>query len=300
LTGKFSAEIATLCRGLIDLRVQVEACIDFPEEEIDAEDRRQLSSRLDSLCSTLNQVKNSARQGAVLREGLTVVLVGRPNVGKSSLLNRLAGDELAIVSPLPGTTRDYVRATIAISGVPVHLIDTAGLRATQDDVERIGIARTWAAIDRAGAALFITEAGEPPGAEEEEIAAKLPVDIPVARIFNKVDLAGLSAGRADDGGIANIAVSARTGEGVELIREWLLETAGWKPSAEGVFMARQRHLQALQRATEHMEVARARGTQFELFAEELRLAQRALSSRTGEFTSDDLLGEIFSNFCIGK
>lgn len=306
LTGEFSSRVHELVAGLTELRMHVEACIDFPEEEIDPADRALQNSKLQHLCVLQAVLSRSAKQGAVLRDGLTVALIGRPNVGKSSLLNRLAGEEVAIVTPIAGTTRDHVRATILIKGVPIYLIDTAGLRDTEDLVEKIGIERTWLAVAKAGAVLLIAEAGEMIGKNESEILAKLPATLPVAWVYNKIDAHGQRPQiiRDDEKRQATIKISALTGEGVELVRDWLLETAGWQPSGEGVFMARERHLTALKLAESHLNIAAQLAeqgvVQFELFAEELRLAQQALASITGEFTPDDLLGEIFGKFCIGK
>lgn len=292
LSGEFSQRVHQLTRALVDLRVHVEACIDFPEEEIDPADRAAQQAKLKELRALWQDLRRATQQGVVLREGLTVALIGRPNVGKSSLLNRLAGEEVAIVTAQAGTTRDTNRATITLDGVPIHLVDTAGLRKTEDEVEKIGIARTWAAVEKAGAVLLITEAGEAPGAEEARILSRLRQSLPVAQVANKIDLhPGLGAG---------LRVSARTGEGVGALRAWLLATAGWQPTGEGVFTARTRHLAALDEAGQHFSAAARREQQFDLFAEELRLAQNALARITGEFTSDDLLGEIFSSFCIGK
>ena len=303
LTGEFSRRIHQLTDALTDLRMHVEACIDFPEEEIDPADRAAQQRKLQEILSLQANLAREARLGVVLREGLTVVLIGRPNVGKSSLLNCLAGDDIAIVTPIAGTTRDYVRATIHLDGVPIHLIDTAGLRETDDAVEKIGVERTWAAIEKAGAALLIAEAGEMAGRNEAEILQRLPTNLPTAWVYNKIDLyrpSGVSRGTSRTGNHVSLFVSALTGEGVDSLRAWLLETAGWHPGGEGVFLARTRHLVALTTAESHLEAAAMRSAQFELFAEELRLAQMALSSITGEFTPDDLLGEIFSRFCIGK
>ena len=306
LTGEFSACVHELNRRLTDLRMHVEACIDFPEEEIDPADRAAQKSKLEQIRALQADLSGKAKQGAVLRDGLTVVLVGRPNVGKSSLLNRLAGEEVAIVTPVAGTTRDHVRATIHLNGVPIHLIDTAGLRTTDDEVEKIGIARTWAAIETAGAALLITEAGEMAGIKEAEILNRLPGNLPVVFVYNKIDLYRAAiVSRETLRGVPNkrqvaIHVSALMGDGIDELREWLLEVAGWQPGGEGVFLARERHLRALDEATTHIATASALDGQYELFAEELRLAQRAFSRITGEFTPDDLLGEIFSRFCIGK
>jgi tRNA modification GTPase len=299
LCGEFSRRVHALVDSLVELRVHVEACIDFPEEEIDPADRRWQRERLGSLRGELAALLEDARQGAVLREGLTVVLAGRPNVGKSSLLNRLAGEDVAIVTPVAGTTRDYVRATISLEGVPIHLVDTAGLRPAGDEVERIGIERTWRAIEQeAGAALFVEDA-QGASVEDEALRARLPERLPRARVVNKIDLTGEAPARSDAGPEPVLRVSAKTGAGLEALRAWLLDLAGWRPHGEGLFIARERHLIALREAEDALD--RGSGTQaFELQAEELRLAQAALGRITGEFSPDQLLGEIFSRFCIGK
>jgi tRNA modification GTPase len=300
LAGELSRRVNAVVAGLTELRMHVEACIDFPEDEIDPADRRWQQDRLVALRAQIDRLLAEARQGAVLRDGLTVVLVGRPNVGKSSLLNRLAGDEVAIVTPVAGTTRDYVRATVSLEGVPIHLIDTAGLRETTDEVERIGVERAWRAIEaEAGAALFIEDAaGE--SAEDARLRARLPQALPRARVVNKIDLSGISPGRIDLGAETILAVSARTGQGIDVLRSWLLDVAGWRPHGEGLFLARERHLVAIQAAQQHLVAGTLQGQAFELTAEELRLAQSALGAITGEVSADDLLGEIFSRFCIGK
>jgi tRNA modification GTPase len=303
LTGEFSRRVHELTDALIELRMHVEACIDFPEEEIDPADRTRQRIKLQEIRALQAKLASEAKQGAVLREGLTVVLVGRPNVGKSSLLNRLAGDDVAIVTPIAGTTRDHVRATIHLDGVPIHLIDTAGLRETKDPIEKIGIERTWIAIQQAGAALLITESGETAAASDAELLDRLPPTQKIARVVNKVDLrpaSDVSRGTSGAHQQAVFAVSALTGEGIDALRGWLLEAAGWHPGEEGVFLARERHLLALRQAAAHLDAAERVNGQFELFAEELRLAQHALAMITGEFSADDLLGEIFSRFCIGK
>lgn len=295
LTGAFSLRIGELVDALTRLRMLVEATLDFPEEEIDFLRDADAFGRLDAIDAALAAVRAQARQGALMREGVTVVLVGQPNVGKSSLLNQLAGFEAAIVTEIAGTTRDTVREAIQIRGVPLHIVDTAGLRETDDPVERLGIARTWAAIERADVALLLVDAAHGLGADEAAILARLSS---VARItvHNKIDVTR-EVPRAEGD---EIWLSAKTGAGVDLLRERLLEAAGWQAAGEGAFMARARHLAALDRARGHLAAAREIAGQLELFAEELRLAQDALAEITGEFTADDLLGEIFSSFCIGK
>ena len=295
LSGAFSARIAELVEALTRLRMLVEATLDFPEEEIDFLQQADAFGRLDRIDASLAAVRAQAKQGALLREGLTVVLIGQPNVGKSSLLNQLAGFEAAIVTEIAGTTRDTVREAIQIRGVPLHIIDTAGLRDTDDPVEQLGIARTWDAVEKADVALLLVDAAHGLGEREAAILARLPA---VARltIHNKIDVSAEAPRAAGD----EIWLSAKTGAGVELLRGKLLEAAGWQSAGEGAFMARARHLDALARGAAHLAAARQAATQLELFAEELRLAQAALSDITGEFTADDLLGEIFSKFCIGK
>jgi tRNA modification GTPase len=295
LAGAFSARIMELVDALTRLRMLVEATLDFPEEEIDFLKQADAFGRLDAIDASLATVRTQAKQGALLREGLTVVLVGQPNVGKSSLLNQLAGYEAAIVAEVAGTTRDTVREAIQIRGVPLHIVDTAGLRETEDAVEKLGIARTWAAVGKADVALLLVDAAHGLGEREEAILARLPERTRLT-IHNKIDVTG-EAPRAVDG---EVWLSARTGAGVDLLRDKLLASVGWQAAGEGAFMARARHLDALGRAAGHLAVARESTGQLELFAEELRLAQTALSEITGEFTADDLLGEIFSKFCIGK
>lgn len=295
LSGEFSKHITRLVDELIRLRMLVEATLDFPEEEIDFLKQADAFGKLDRIGASLDAVRAQAKQGALLREGLTVVLIGQPNVGKSSLLNRLAGYEAAIVTEIAGTTRDTVKEAIQIEGVPLHIIDTAGLRETADAVEQMGIARTWDAVEKADVALLLVDAAHGLGAHEAATLARLP-PIPRLTIHNKVDMSGEAARVAGD----EIWLSAKTGAGLDLLQEKLLTLAGWQAAGEGTFMARTRHVQALERAATHLVQARAATAQLELFAEELRLAQAALSEITGEFTADDLLGEIFSRFCIGK
>jgi len=320
LGGAFSKEIEALREQLVNLRMLVEATLDFPEEEIDFLEKANARGRLDKLAATLDGVLAQAKQGALLREGLQVVLAGQPNAGKSSLLNALAGAELAIVTPIAGTTRDKVSETIQIEGVPLHVVDTAGLRAAHeasDEVERIGMARSWEAIAQADAVVFLhdlTRLDEPAYAQADaEIAARLPGGVPVVHVFNKVDAAGsgpdaarLQAGSAplQAAGAHALSLSARTGEGLAGLRQTLLSLAGWQAAAEGVFIARQRHVQALRVARTHLmqaqEQAALRDGALDLLAEELRLTHNALGTITGAFSADDLLGEIFTRFCIGK
>ncbi len=306
LGGAFSAEINALRDRLIELRMLVEATLDFPDEEIDFLERADARGRLHDIDARLAAVLARARQGALLREGITVVLAGQPNVGKSSLLNALAGAELAIVTPVAGTTRDKVTGTIQIEGVPLHVIDTAGLRDCNDEVERIGVARSWEAIERADAVLLmhdLTRAGEPAyEAGEAQIERRLPATLRLSgrllHVFNKADAAPLPSAHA------GLAVSALTGDGLSALRLRLLALAGWHAQPEGLFSARTRHVQALQRTRKHLSTASALtalgAASLELLAEELRLAHEALGEITGTFTSDEMLGAIFGRFCIGK
>ncbi len=308
LGGAFSREIDALAERLVDLRTLVEATLDFPEEEIDFLERADARGRLDAIAAALGRVLDRTRQGALLREGMTVVLAGQPNVGKSSLLNALAGAELAIVTPIAGTTRDKIGQTIQIEGVPVHVIDTAGLReaaSSNDEVERIGIARSWAEIEQADAVVFLHDLTRYADADyqagENAISARLHLgdSARVLHVFNKCD--AVPAGSDVPEGLR---LSARSGEGLQALRRALLERAGWHASPEGVFIARTRHVLALQRTGEHVAQARALAARadaaLDLLAEELRLAHNALGEITGAFSADDLLGEIFGRFCIGK
>ncbi|MCK2089026.1 tRNA uridine-5-carboxymethylaminomethyl(34) synthesis GTPase MnmE [Thauera aromatica] len=300
LSGKFSEEVRRIVDALIDLRMLVEATLDFPEEEIEFLERARALPRLDGIRADLEGLLDRARQGALLRSGLNVVLVGAPNVGKSSLLNRLAGEERAIVTDIAGTTRDALRETIQIEGIPLHIIDTAGLRDTADTVERIGIERAWREIERADVILRLVEAGDSGEESSDTIDARLPAGAMRVTVVNKIDLAGGEAAREDQAGCVRLRLSAKTGVGIELLREELLRIAGWHAHGEDVILARERHLQALREALTHVVVAGEQCAALELFAEELRLAQESLAEITGEFTADDLLGVIFSRFCIGK
>ena len=299
LQGEFSREINTLLEQLTELRALVEASLDFPDEDIDFLQAADAFGRLERLQQRLASVFDRAQQGKLLQGGLNVVIVGQPNVGKSSLLNRLAGDELAIVTPVAGTTRDVVRSTLQIEGIPLHIIDTAGLRETDDEIEKIGIARAWREIERADLVLLLVDARSGVGQAEQAILGKLPENLARVTVYNKIDLAGRSAERHDEGCGVAISLSAKQGEGVELLRSELLRIAGWHPS-EDVFIARERHLRALAETAEHIAAARAQLRQLELLAEELREAQAALGTITGQVSADDLLGKIFGRFCIGK
>ena len=306
LDGALSRHVHALAARIVELRTLVEATLDFPEEEVDFLEKARARERLDAIAGAVDAALSRARQGALLREGLRVVLAGQPNVGKSSLLNALAGAELAIVTPIPGTTRDRVAGTIQIEGVPVHVTDTAGLRGDEqahDEVERIGIGRSWQAIEGADVVIFLhdlTRLGEPAYRDgDAAIRPRLPAGVPVLEVFNKAD-AGSAAGVP----AGSLTLSARTGDGLDGLRQALLREAGWQPGTEGLLIARARHVQALQRTRAHLAEARAhaarRDAALDLLAEELRLAHEALQQITGGFGTEDLLGEIFGRFCIGK
>src|SRR5215470_8919272 len=302
LTGVFSEQIHAVVDALTELRMFTEATLDFPDEDIEFMRASDAAGKLGKLRPQLAAILGRARQGSLLREGLDVVLIGQPNVGKSSLLNQLVGEEVAIVTPVAGTTRDAVRSRIEIGGIPLHIIDTAGLRPTVDTVERIGIERTWAAIERADLALIVTDAREPAHPGDEGIVERLPKALPRIIVRNKIDLACVAARAARRDGTAEIWLSAKTGAGLDHLREAMLGAVGAQDDMEGTFLARERHLHALHAAQKHLALAAAqldtKPPALELFAEELREAQTALSAITGEFTADDLLGAIFSRFCI--
>ena len=304
LQGEFSAMVRGLTEAVIELRTYVEAAIDFPEEEIDFLADRQLSERFQALGDHFAGVLESVRQGRLLREGMTVVIAGRPNAGKSSLLNRLAGYDAAIVTPIPGTTRDVVRERIHLDGMPLHVLDTAGLREGGDAVEEEGMRRARSEMQRADRVLFVIDAAEDPAATAfGEQRARLPPDVPVTLVFNKCDLApGLPLADTASGP-PRLWLSALTGEGLEQLRTHLKSCMGYQTVDGGAISARRRHLEALARARQHTEDAARRLIEQragELVAEELRAAQQALNEITGEFTSEDLLGRIFAGFCIGK
>lgn len=310
LSGAFSNEVTDLAQRIVQLRMLVEATLDFPEEEIDFLEKAKARDQLDAIEAQVAAALARARQGALLREGLRVVLAGQPNVGKSSLLNALAGAELAIVTPIPGTTRDRVAETIQIEGVPLHITDTAGLRHDSDaadEVERIGMQRSWESIRAADAVIFLhdlSRAGEAVyEAGDALIAQQLPAEVSVLHVYNKADLAGAAAAPTTAASDA-LLLSARSGQGLAGLRQALLRQAGWQPAAEDVFIARARHVDALRRTQSHLQQAQqhaaVRDAALDLLAEELRLAHRALGEITGQFSNEDLLGEIFSRFCIGK
>ena len=300
LRGEFSAAIDELLRQLVELRMLVEATLDFPEEGLDPLVRADAKGRHARLVCAIETALAKSRQGSLLRSGLQVVLAGQPNVGKSSLLNRLAGEELAIVTASPGTTRDSVRQAIHIDGVPLNIVDTAGLRATQDEVERMGIARTWSEIGKADVVLLLVDARIGVTKQDLELVERIPLGVKRLFVHNKIDLSGSPPQVQRDQASTGLYLSAKTGAGMDLLRAELLAVAGWQQGAEDLFLARERHLLALREAAQHL----ARGGEHldrpELFAEELRLAQEQLNGITGEFAADDLLGEIFSRFCIGK
>lgn len=301
MSGAFSEAIHQIQDQLIELRMLVEATLDFPEEEIDFLESARAVPRMNTIVGHIAALLDRSRQGAIMREGLHVVLVGQPNVGKSSLLNQLAGEARAIVTDVAGTTRDALRETIQISGIPLHIVDTAGLRETVDSVEQIGIERTWQEIERADVILRLVDARTGLTDDDHAIDDQLPRDVPRMTVSNKCDLMDQRAeAHTDAQGQVRIRLSARTGDGIDLLREQLLRLAGWHPHAEDTFLARRRHLGALERAQAHVTTALDRLAALELMAEELRLAHEALGDIIGEFTPDDLLGEIFSRFCIGK
>lgn len=299
LSGEFSREVQVLLNGLIELRMLVEATLDFPDEEIDVRDTDAVQ-RMARLVAAVAGLRDRARQGSLLRNGLHVVIAGQPNVGKSSLLNRLAGVDRAIVTDIAGTTRDVLRETIQIEGIPLHIVDTAGLRVANDEVERIGIERTWKEIERADLVLQVVDATQGITEADDEITSRLPAKVPRVVVENKTDLAGKSSACFEVAGARHVLLSAKSGDGVDLLRSELLRVAGWHEHGEDVVLARQRHLDALAEVADRLDAAGKKLTEIEFCAEELRLAQAALSRITGEFLADDLLGEIFSRFCIGK
>ncbi|ANJ91457.1 tRNA modification GTPase MnmE [Pasteurella multocida subsp. multocida HB01] len=307
LQGEFSNKVNQLVDSVIYLRTYVEAAIDFPDEEIDFLADGKIEAHLNDIITQLDHVRSEAKQGSILREGMKVVIAGRPNAGKSSLLNALAGREAAIVTDIAGTTRDVLREHIHIDGMPLHIIDTAGLREATDEVERIGIVRAWSEIEQADRILLMLDSTEADNQDLEKVRSefltKLPSNIPVTIVRNKADLSGENEGIVEQNGYTVITLSAKTQQGVALLREHLKQSMGYQTNMEGGFLARRRHLEALEQAATHLQQGHVQLTQFyagELLAEELRRVQNHLSEITGQFTSDDLLGNIFSSFCIGK
>ncbi|MGQ0286813.1 tRNA uridine-5-carboxymethylaminomethyl(34) synthesis GTPase MnmE [Pasteurellaceae bacterium 22721_9_1] len=307
LQGEFSNKVNQLVDSVIYLRTYVEAAIDFPDEEIDFLADGKIENHLVDIIRQLEQVKAEAKQGSILREGMKVVIAGRPNAGKSSLLNALAGREAAIVTDIAGTTRDVLSEHIHIDGMPLHIIDTAGLREATDEVERIGITRAWNEIEQADRILLMLDSTDPDSQDMQKVRSeflqKLPENLPVTLIRNKTDLSQEGESILEENGYTTIRLSAQTHKGISLLREHLKQSMGYQTSTEGGFLARRRHLEALEKAAEHLQLGYVQLTEFyagELLAEELRLVQTHLSEITGQFTSDDLLGNIFSSFCIGK
>lgn len=307
LQGEFSNKVNKLVDSVIYLRTYVEAAIDFPDEEIDFLADGKIESHLNDIIVQLDTVRAEAKQGTILREGMKVVIAGRPNAGKSSLLNALAGREAAIVTDIAGTTRDVLREHIHIDGMPLHIIDTAGLRDATDEVERIGITRAWNEIEQADRVLLMLDSTDADSQNmskvRSEFLTKLPQNLPVTIVRNKADLSGETESVGEENGYTVIRLSAKTQNGVDLLREHLKQSMGYQIGTEGGFLARRRHLDALERAAQHLQSGHIQLTQFqagELLAEELRLVQNNLSEITGQFTSDDLLTNIFSSFCIGK
>jgi tRNA modification GTPase len=302
LNGEFSLRVVRLVEDITVLRAYVEAAIDFPDEEVDFLTEGDVAGRLDLIRDAFEALAAAARQGSLMREGLAVVIAGRPNAGKSSLLSQLAGHDAAIVTDIPGTTRDLLRERIDLDGLPLHLTDTAGLRESGDAVEQEGVRRAWGEMEKADRVLLVVDATRGLTSEDQGIIESMPRAIPVTVIYNKIDLTGQRPAEDELDGIASVWVSAQYGLGLDLLRAHLKRMAGYQQTGEDGFTARRRHLDAIRRAREHLEEAadRVQAKAGELLAEELRLAQLCLSEITGGFTSDDLLGKIFSSFCIGK
>ena len=305
LDGALSERVNRAVAELVEIRTFLEGSLDFPDEEVPALPEALLTERLDRVRAAVAAARGSAARGNLLREGFGVAIVGRPNVGKSSLLNRLVGRERAIVTEVPGTTRDTLDEAVQVDGLPLRVVDTAGLRPTDDPVERIGIERTWAAVEEADAVLAVVDDRRGLEAADRAILDRVPERLPRVVVHNKIDLTGAAAGDREERGVGffRIGLSAKTGEGIDRLCERIKALAGYEPRAEGVFMARRRHLAALDDALAALDAARRGGDEgagSELVAEDLRLAHRALGEITGEFTADDLLGRIFASFCIGK
>jgi len=303
LSGKFSLEINNLLKNLTELRMYVEACLDFPEEDIDFISEGNVKDKLQHLSETMMHIMQAASQGQLLRDGISLVLVGQPNVGKSSLLNQLSGEDKAIVTDIPGTTRDAITSDINLNGIPLNIIDTAGLRETDDPIEKFGIEKTWSSLEKSHVALFLVEASKGITHYEQSILGRLPTGIKRIWIFNKIDLLTSKTKLKQLNNDQIVYISAKTGEGLDLLKQAILNEVGFKQNSEGSenkFIARKRHLEALESVHHSLQNAQLKIASAELVAEELTIAQKYLSSITGEFSSDDLLGEIFSQFCIGK
>lgn len=309
LQGEFSAHINHLLQSMIELRVYVEAALDFPDEEIDFLADKEVTDRLEDIKHQLHTLQNTAKQGSLLRDGMHLVIVGLPNAGKSSLLNALAGQESAIVTDIAGTTRDVLRESINLEGMPLHIVDTAGLRESQDPVEQIGIQRAWDEVEKADLVLLLVNSQSPDPTANQKIRDQLPGHLPILTIFNKIDLLNESetTSQAYSHGIQakenTLAISAKFGDGIDQLKQHLKQQMGYQGDSDSIFIARRRHLHALEQTQQAVNDAEIQLKEFhagELMAEELRLAQEHLSQITGEFTPDDLLGEIFSSFCIGK
>lgn len=300
LQGDFSKTINHLVEQLIHLRMLIEAMLDFPEEQLDETYSVNCNKLLNEILKKLQDTLDIAKQGNLLRDGVRVVIAGRPNVGKSSLLNYLAGEDLALVSDVPGTTRDVIHHVIQLQGVPIYLMDTAGLRTTHDEIESMGIARAHQSIKKADMIILVLDASQGVTSHDETIMQELPADIPRLTVFNKTDLLSNTVLPQNFNHDDNVAVSVKNGEGMNALYGKLLAMMGWSNHEGSIFIARERHIQALKTAQKFLQDARNSSDRMELFADDLSQAQRALSEITGEFTSDDLLGEIFSRFCIGK
>jgi tRNA modification GTPase len=300
LQGEFSRRIHALSASLVELRTLVEATLDFPDEDVDTVDDEAVSRQVQQLRAAVQTLLERATQGSLLREGIHVALAGRPNVGKSSLLNQLAGEEIAIVTDIPGTTRDLVRQVVDVQGIPTRIIDTAGLREARDPVERIGVARAWQAIAEADVVVMLVDAAGGVSPADTAIIDRVPARVPRVRVMNKIDLLGRAASLEIQGAETVVWLSAKTGEGISLLRDALVKAIGWEGRSDSVFIARERHLSALRGTAENLHAAQDRVATLDLCAEHLRLAHACLCSITGEFTADDLLGEIFGRFCIGK
>ena len=302
LQGEFSARVESLVASITGLRTYVEAAIDFPDEEVDFLSEGDVAGRLGSIRDELDELQKAAHQGSLMREGLSLVIAGRPNAGKSSLLNRLAGHEAAIVTPIPGTTRDVLRERVDLDGLPLHLMDTAGLRESGDAVEEEGVRRAWQEMRRADRVLLVVDSKLGLTAEDEATLAALPSELPVTVLYNKIDLTGQTPAEDELDGLPSLWLSAMSGAGLDLLRAHLKQVAGFQQTGTDGFSARRRHLDALERARLHLEEAAQHAAERagELMAEELRLAQLCLSEITGAFSSEDLLGQIFASFCIGK